>query len=85
MLPSIKELISKTFPLPLRLPAEYDPLHHEAEKYGNSLRQAGVNVISKCFPEVIHGFLDLPIYEEDKKIGFIEAIGDLLKNIIDNK
>lgn len=61
--------------------AEYDPLHHEAEEYANSLRQAGVSVVSKCFPEVIHGFIDLPIYEENQKITWINEIGNLLNQL----
>lgn len=67
-------------PSAIIITAEYDPLHQEAEEYANSLRQAGVSVISKCFPEVIHGFIDLPIYEESQKISWINEIGNLLKS-----
>ncbi len=58
--------------------AEYDPLHHEAENYAKQLREAGVKVTTKCFPGVIHGFLDLPIYEEEQKVKWIQEIGQLL-------
>ena len=57
--------------------AQHDPLRHEAEKYAEKLQQAGVPVVTKCFPEVIHGFLDLPIYEESEKISWIKEIGQL--------
>lgn len=58
--------------------AEHDPLRLEAEDYANKLRHAGVDVVSKCFPEVIHGFIDLPIYDEKQKVAWIKEIGKLL-------
>jgi acetyl esterase len=61
--------------------AEYDPLHVEAEHYAHRLRGAGVHVFSKCFPKVIHGFIDLPIYDEKAKITWINEIGELLKMV----
>lgn len=42
--------------------AGYDPLHVEGEKYAESLKNAGNSVQVRCIPEVIHGFLDLPLY-----------------------
>ncbi len=66
-------------PPALVITAEYDPLRNEAESYASQLRQAGVSVESKCFPEVIHGFIDLPIYEENQKADWINEIGILLK------
>ncbi len=65
-------------PSALIVTAEYDPLHREAKKYANSLKLSGVKVVSKCFPEVIHGFIDLPIYEEKQKTAWIKEIGKLL-------
>lgn len=59
--------------------AEHDPLHDEAVAYGDKLKRAGVKVVSKCFPGVIHGFIDLPIYDEKEKIAWIQEIGKLLK------
>lgn len=58
--------------------AEYDPLRNEAEEYAEKLRRAGVSVISKCFPGVIHCFIDLPIYEEKQKVAWIKEIGQLI-------
>jgi len=57
---------------------EYDPLCAEAEQYGEKLRQAGVAVRLKRFPELIHGFLDLPLYEAEQKIDWIKEIRSLL-------
>lgn len=68
-------------PPTLIITAEYDPLCHEAEEYANKLSQAGVNVILKCFPKVIHSFIDLPIYEESQKNIWIDEIGRLLKKL----
>jgi hypothetical protein len=45
------------------------------------LKAAGIPTISKCFSEVIHGFIDLPIYDEKAKIAWINEIGKLLKEI----
>ncbi|MBS3902817.1 MAG: alpha/beta hydrolase [Anaplasmataceae bacterium] len=58
--------------------AEYDPLHQEAECYAEKLRQANVDVRIKRFPGVIHGFLDLPLYDLNQKIAWIKEIQKLL-------
>jgi acetyl esterase len=68
-------------PPALIITAEYDPLYHEANDYANKLKQAGVQVISKCFPKVIYGFIDLPIYKENQKVRWISEIGNLLKQL----
>ncbi len=72
----------KGLPPAVIITAEYDPLHAEAENYANHLKAAGVPVLSKCFPEVIHGFIDLPIYDERAKIAWINEIGQLLKEVV---
>ena len=69
-------------PPALIITAEYDPLHLEAQEYAQKLQDANVKVLFKCFPEVIHSFIDLPIYEEEQKIAWIQEIGNLLKNFI---
>lgn len=54
--------------------AEFDPLKVEADKYAQRLKEASVEVRTECFEGVIHGFLDLPIYEEQVKTQAIERI-----------
>lgn len=53
--------------------AQHDALKHEGTYYGELLHSAGVPVQTKCYPEVIHGFLDLPLADAIKK----EAIEDI--------
>lgn len=72
----------KGLPPAVIITAEYDPLHDEAENYAQFLKTNGVSVVYKCFPEVIHGFIDLPIYDEKSKIAWINEIGTLLKEVI---
>lgn len=61
---------------------EYDPLHVEGSKYAEALKNAGVMVQSKCFGSVIHGFLDLPIYDSEQKIGWTKQIKVMLDNAL---
>lgn len=58
--------------------AEHDPLANEANEYAKKLRDAGVAVTTKSVPDVIHGFIDLPIYDEQQKIDWIKEIGRFL-------
>lgn len=53
--------------------ANHDALKYEGAKFGEGLQRAGVTVKSKCYSDVIHGFLDLPLAVAVKK----EAIGDI--------
>lgn len=61
--------------------AEYDPLHVEGEEYARKLQAAGVKVITHRFPELIHGFIDLPIYEENDKITWIKEIKRMMDTL----
>lgn len=51
-------------PRSLILTAAWDPLHHEGRAYAQRLQEEGVHVNYHCYSDVIHGFLDFPIYPE---------------------
>ncbi len=53
--------------------AEHDALKHEGEAYKKALINAGVNTTHKCYLDVIHGFLDLPIAKATRN----EALEDI--------
>lgn len=52
------------------LTADHDALKHEGACYAEALQKAGVKAIIKNYPEVIHGFLDLPLANAIKKEAF---------------
>lgn len=62
--------------------AEHDPLHREADDYAKALKDAQVPTAARCFPNMIHGFIDLPVYDERLKVKAIEEIGKLLATVL---
>lgn len=72
----------KDLPPALIVTAEQDPLHHEAELYAAELNKAGVKTVFKCFPEVVHGFLDLPFYSEVQKNSWLKEVRRLLGHLL---
>lgn len=52
--------------------AEYDALKTEGAEYGESLQASGVDVITKCYPGVVHGFLEFPLAEKVKQEAFAD-------------
>jgi len=61
--------------------AEYDPLSYDANRYAALLRQAGVTVLEKSFPKLIHGFLYIPLYDEEKKVRWTKEIKESLAEL----
>ncbi len=52
-------------PPTLVLAAGQDPLRDDAIRYAAVLEAAGVPVTTRVFPEAIHGFLSIPLFEPD--------------------
>lgn len=75
---SVELADSSNLPPAVVITAEYDPLCLEGELYGEKLRKAGGEVRVKRFPEVVHGFLDLPLYDLEQKIAWAKEIKKLL-------
>jgi acetyl esterase len=46
-------------PKTLILTAECDPLRDEGEEYGKKLREAGVDAVTRRYPGMIHGFVNM--------------------------
>lgn len=68
-------------PPAILITAEYDPLSFDINKYASRLQKAGVSVINKFFPKLIHGFLYIPLYKEVNKIEWTRAIGNSLHEL----
>ena len=52
-------------PPALVLVAGQDPLRDDAIRYAAVLKAAGVPVTTRLFPDAIHGFLSIPLFEPD--------------------
>lgn len=68
-------------PPALIITAEYDPLSFDADRYAIRLRQAGVTVVKKAFAKLIHGFLYIPLYNEERKVRWTREIRDSLHEL----
>ena len=64
-------------PPTLVLAAGQDPLRDDAIRYAAVLEAAGVPVTTQVFPEAIHGFLSIPLFEPDAQPA-VQAIVDQL-------
>ena len=64
-------------PPALVLAAGQDPLRDDAIRYAAVLEAAGVPVTTRVFPEAIHGFLSIPLFEPDAHPA-VQAIVDQL-------
>lgn len=65
-------------PQALIVTAEHDALKHEGQAYGEALTQAGIRQQTRCYSNVVHGFLDLPLADQVKNQA-MEDIADWIK------
>jgi acetyl esterase len=65
-------------PPTLVIVAGQDPLRDDATRYAAVLEAAGVPVDTRVFPEAIHGFLSLPLFEPAAHQG-VDAIVETLR------
>ncbi|HEX9773561.1 MAG TPA: alpha/beta hydrolase [Steroidobacteraceae bacterium] len=57
--------------------AEFDPPRDEGEAYADSLRAAGVPVIARRYPGMIHGFASMPYLTEAANAAVADIANDL--------
>jgi acetyl esterase len=61
--------------------AEFDPLRDEGCAYADALKAAGVPVLQRDCAGMVHGFLGLPVVEDNARALYTEAAAFLAKNL----
>ena len=64
-------------PPTLVVAAGQDPLRDDALRYADVLQQAGVPVRRVCYPEAIHGFASIPLFEPAAHAALEEVVAEL--------
>jgi ketosteroid isomerase-like protein len=59
------------------LTAEFDPLRDEGELYADRLRAAGVSVVARMYPGMIHDFPQMPLVTEVAERALVDLAQDL--------
>lgn len=78
--PRASPLRAKNFgdlPPALILTAEYDPLRDEGEAYGRKLEEAGVNVVLRRCPGMVHGFIRMTAVLDQARDALDQVAGKL--------
>jgi acetyl esterase len=63
------------------LTAEFDPLRDEAELYADRLRAAGVTVIARRYPGMIHDFMSMPDITPMARYSIADVAGDIAASL----
>jgi acetyl esterase len=63
------------------LTAEFDPLRDEAELYADRLRAAGVTVIARRYPGMIHDFMTMPDITPMARYSIADVAGDIAASL----
>ena len=64
-------------PPTLVIAAGQDPLHDDAARYADALSRAGVPVRRVLYPEAIHGFASIPLFEPAAHAALDEVVAEL--------
>ena len=64
-------------PPALVIAAGQDPLHDDAVRYADALTRAGVPVRRVHYPEAIHGFASIPLFEPTARAALDEVVAEL--------
>ena len=64
-------------PPTLVVAAGQDPLRDDALRYADALEQAGVPVHRVVYPDAIHGFASIPLFEPAASAALAEVVSEL--------
>ncbi len=69
----------RDLPPTLVIAAGQDPLRDDALRYADALRRGGVEVRTVLYPEAIHGFVSIPLFEPAAREALDEIVAELAR------